>query len=191
MEIEKLKVLMLAAELGSLNKAAESLKYTQAGLTRMMNSLENEVGFQLLNRRYNGVSLTDEAKSLMPTIRKLVQNYDALNEEMEHIRNAHKKTIHVATLTSVASQWIPVIIKRFSKLHPDVNVDFQIADLLDAADQLLGDAEMDIVFTSMRHSTKTKGSKFSHMGKWSMFMMDKCTYTRWELAIKRSYFCLV
>jgi len=149
MEIEKLKALMLAAELGSLNKAAESLKYTQAGLTRMMNSLENEVGFQLLNRRYNGVSLTDDAKSLMPTIRKLVQNYDALNEEMEHIRNAHKKTIHVATLTSVASQWIPVIIKRFSKLHPDVNVDFQIADLLDAADQLLGDAEMDIVFTSM------------------------------------------
>ena len=50
MESKKLEALLMAVDLGSFTKAAEVLGYTQSGLTHMMNSLEKEVGFTLLER---------------------------------------------------------------------------------------------------------------------------------------------
>ena len=54
MESKKLEALLMAVDLGSFTKAAEVLGYTQSGLTHMMNSLEKEVGFTLLERGRSG-----------------------------------------------------------------------------------------------------------------------------------------
>ena len=55
MESKKLEALLMAVDLGSFTKAAEVMGYTQSGLTHMMNSLEREVGFTLLERGRGGV----------------------------------------------------------------------------------------------------------------------------------------
>ena len=57
MESKKLEALMMAVDLGSFTRAAEVLGYTQSGLTHMMNSLEKEIGFPLLERGRGGVRL--------------------------------------------------------------------------------------------------------------------------------------
>lgn len=64
MESKKLEALLMAVDLGSFTKAAEVLGYTQSGLTHMMNSLEKEVGFTLLERRRSGVRLTEEGERI-------------------------------------------------------------------------------------------------------------------------------
>lgn len=66
MESKKLEALLMAVDLGSFTKAAEVLGYTQSGLTHMMNSLEKEVGFTLLERGRSGVRLTEEASASRP-----------------------------------------------------------------------------------------------------------------------------
>ena len=53
MDDRKLTTLLAAVEHGSLSKAAASLGLTQAGVTQMMNSLEEELGCTLLVRTYN------------------------------------------------------------------------------------------------------------------------------------------
>ena len=60
MESKKLEALLMAVDLGSFTKAAEVMGYTQSGLTHMMNSLEREVGFTLLERGRGGVRLTKD-----------------------------------------------------------------------------------------------------------------------------------
>ena len=45
MNIRKCEAFVRAVELGSLSKAAEELGYTQSGISHMMQSLEEEVGF--------------------------------------------------------------------------------------------------------------------------------------------------
>ena len=47
---KKIYALLAAIDCGSLTAAAEKLGYTQSGLTHMMNSLENELGLNLLVR---------------------------------------------------------------------------------------------------------------------------------------------
>ena len=66
MESKKLEALLMAVDLGSFTKAAEVLGYTQSGLTHMMNSLEKEVGFTLLERGRSGVRLRRASASRPP-----------------------------------------------------------------------------------------------------------------------------
>lgn len=63
MESKKLEALLMAVDLGSFTKAAEVMGYTQSGLTHMMNSLEREVGFTLLERGRGGVRLTRDGRA--------------------------------------------------------------------------------------------------------------------------------
>ena len=50
MDSKKLEILMTAVDLGSFTKTSEVVGYTQSGLTHMINALERDVGFPLLQR---------------------------------------------------------------------------------------------------------------------------------------------
>ncbi len=50
MESEKCRALLCAIEKGSITGAAETMGYTISGISRMLASLESEVGFLLLRR---------------------------------------------------------------------------------------------------------------------------------------------
>ena len=58
MDIKKVQALLAAVDRGSLTAAASDLGYTQSGLTHMMNSLEIELGLNLLVRSKSGVRLS-------------------------------------------------------------------------------------------------------------------------------------
>ena len=58
MQIIQYEVLLKVLESGTLTSAAEELGYSQSGLTRMLNSLEAELGFPLLVRDRRGVRLS-------------------------------------------------------------------------------------------------------------------------------------
>lgn len=47
MDIEKLKALKTAVEIGSITQAAEHMGYSQPGLTGMLKRLEQEIGYPL------------------------------------------------------------------------------------------------------------------------------------------------
>ena len=47
MDLRKWSVLLAVVDYGSFTKAGEELNYTQSGITHMMKSLEQEVGFPL------------------------------------------------------------------------------------------------------------------------------------------------
>ena len=68
MDARKLNAIMTAIDLGSFSKAAESVGYTQSGLTHLVNSLEKELGFPLFVRSKQGVQLTGYGESLRPYI---------------------------------------------------------------------------------------------------------------------------
>lgn len=71
MESLQCEAVLLAAEQGSLTAAAERLDYTQSGITRMISSLEEELGFPLFIRSRRGVRLTENGKEMLPLFREL------------------------------------------------------------------------------------------------------------------------
>ena len=85
MNIKKYEAFIRAVELGSLSKAAEELGYTQSGISHMMQSLEEEVGFPLLVRTSSGILPNAEGETLLPAIRRLLRTNDALAQTIAQI----------------------------------------------------------------------------------------------------------
>lgn len=148
MESKKLEALLMAVDLGSFTKAAEVLGYTQSGLTHMMNSLEKEVGFTLLERGRSGVHLTEEGERIAPAVREFLQANARLDSVIEQVASSRTEIIRVSAYASIAMHWLPGIIQRFREECPDVDVDIRMADHVDVPYELLAQGKMDAILVS-------------------------------------------
>ena len=148
MESKKLEALLMAVDLGSFTKAAEVLGYTQSGLTHMMNSLEKEVGFTLLERGRSGGRLTEEGERIAPAVREFLQANARLDSVIEQVSSSRTEIIRVSAYASIAMHWLPGIIQRFREECPDVDVDIRMADHVDVPYELLAQGKMDAILVS-------------------------------------------
>ena len=122
MNIRKYEAFVRAVELGSLSKAAEELGYTQSGISHMMQSLEEEVGFPLMVRTSSGIQANSEGEMLLPVIRQLLNTNESLEQHIARIKGADTGRIRIAAYPSVATYWLPSIIARFQKDYPNVEI---------------------------------------------------------------------
>lgn len=120
----KYEVLYKTVSLGSLTKAAAELGITQSAVSHTVSSLEQELGFTLLNRGRGGLSLTAEGEKIFPIIKKIVDAEAELQRTAAELAELKTGMIRVGTFTSVAVNWIPGIIKSFGADHP--NVEFRV-----------------------------------------------------------------
>lgn len=123
MNIRKYEAFVRAVELGSLSKAAEELGYTQSGISHMMQSLEEEVGFSLMVRTSAGIKPNNEGQMLLPVIRELLATNESLEQYIAKIKGVDAGRIRIACYPSIAAYWLPEIIAGFQKEFPNVEIE--------------------------------------------------------------------
>ena len=148
MEAKKLEILMTAVDLGSFSKASEVVGYTQSGLTHLVNSLEREIGFPLIIRSHNVISLTEQGKELVPAIRQFLQANANLENQIQTITRQQTETIRIAAYASMAMFWMPEILYRFRRICPKVDVDLRMVDNALEPFELLQEGKTDVIFAS-------------------------------------------
>lgn len=151
MDSKKLEILMTAADLGSFTKASEVVGYTQSGLTHMMDALEREVGFPLLQRNHSGIQLTEQGAQLMPAIREFLQANANLENQIRAIAEKKTEVIRIAAYSSIAMHWMPEILYRFRRSCPDVSVDLRMVDHALEPFELLEKGQTDVIFASRQN----------------------------------------
>nr|WP_296072662.1 LysR family transcriptional regulator [uncultured Actinoplanes sp.] len=76
MEIRELRAFVAVAEEGTLSAAARRLHLSQSALTQTMQSLERQLGVQLLVRTHTGVTPTGPGETLLTEARALIEQHD-------------------------------------------------------------------------------------------------------------------
>ena len=71
MDTKKCIVLLSVLDKLNITEAAKSLGYTPSGVSRIIESIEKELGFSLLIRSHDGVLPTTECSLLLPLFREL------------------------------------------------------------------------------------------------------------------------
>ena len=127
MNTQRIKILLAAIDYGSFTRAGAELGYTQSYLTQTMKAFEEEIGFPLLNKTNRGVEPTNEAKMLLPSMRKLIRCEERVSQEMAEIQGIKKGNLRIGSYTSASVQWVPQILEFFQNNYPDV--EFQIEEL--------------------------------------------------------------
>jgi len=147
MDSKKIQALITAIDRGSLTAAAAELGYTQSGLTHMMNSLEVELGLNLLVRSKSGVRLSPAGQELMPQMQALLAAAQELETAASRLRQHGYSTLRLGAYSSIARHWVPQIMADYQRVCPDIQVDLKMDGLLDLYNAVKND-EMDCVMTS-------------------------------------------
>ena len=77
-DVAELRAFCLAADLGSLGRAAVALRMSQPALSKRLRSLEAIAGTTLFERSPTGVTLTESGRRLYPEARKLLDQAEVI-----------------------------------------------------------------------------------------------------------------
>lgn len=122
MDIKKFKLFVDVAETGNFTKSSDRLGYTQSGVSHILKALEDEIGFPLFIRSKQGVSLTQNAKLILPMVRTILAKYESLEQQINEINGIESGSITIATFQSISINWLPSILYNFQKTYPGINI---------------------------------------------------------------------
>lgn len=126
--IQKLFAFVTTVACGSFTRAAEKLAYSQSGISRMINDLENEWNVTLLERGRSGVRLTSEGTALLSYAENVCSAYNTLHTQVDEMKGLQSGLIRIGTFSSVATHWLPGIIKAFQKDYPKIHYELLLGD---------------------------------------------------------------
>lgn len=126
MSIQKYLAYLKTIETGSITQAAAQLGYTQSAVSRMIADLENTWNVTLLTRNRSGIEISSEGMILRPFLQALAKDYEDLNFAISEIHGLNSGIIRVGVFTSIATGWLPLMVKAFHEEYP--NIRFQLVN---------------------------------------------------------------
>ena len=138
--LDLLKGFDAAARHLSFTRGAEDLFLTQSALSRQIQTLEEQLGVALFERRHRELRLTDAGQILHTCAKNVL---DELAHAVAKIRREQStQPLTVSTNQPFAAMWLIPRLSQFRELHPDVDV-FMKANgfvlLMDTVDAMSGD----------------------------------------------------
>lgn len=137
MNLQKYLAFVKTVECGSFTKAAEILNYSQSGISRMIHDLEKEWKVLLLERSRGGVRLTSDGLKLLPYAENVCREYEKLQMQVDELNGLKSGLIRIGAFSSVASQWLPNIIREFQKDYPDIDYELLLGDYAEIEEWIL------------------------------------------------------
>lgn len=139
-------VLLTVVETGSFKRAADILGYTQAGISYIINSLEDEWGIKLFYREHGGVKLTSDGEKLLPLIRQVDIAERNIGEMVNDIKGLNAGKVRISTFNAVSIHWLPGIIRTFKEKYPAIDLEIISREDNKENEQLIFSREVDCGF---------------------------------------------
>lgn len=125
MENNKCKAFIECIERGSISAAADSLGYTPSAISQLITSLEKELGLKLLVRSQKGVKPTSEGETLLPAFRSYIAREQDIYHIASELKGVVKGNLSIAAYPSVATNWLPEIVRRFKSEYPGIHINIR------------------------------------------------------------------
>ncbi|MBY0223197.1 LysR family transcriptional regulator [Mammaliicoccus sciuri] len=122
MSLIKFEIFRTVVELGSLSKAAKTLKLTQSAVSHAIASLEADFGFTLLIRNRSGTSLTENGSEMLVYMQGMLKLNEQMLQKASEFNGIETGIVRIGTFPSVSIQWIPLILKKFSEDFPLIKI---------------------------------------------------------------------
>lgn len=125
MENNKCKAFIECIERGSISAAAEALGYTPSAISQLIASLEKELGLKLLIRSQKGVKPTSEGNELLPAFRSYIAREQDIYQIASELKGVVTGKLSLAVYPSVATNWLPPIVRQFKNDYPGIQIDIK------------------------------------------------------------------
>ncbi|HEX8045806.1 LysR substrate-binding domain-containing protein [Rhizobium sp.] len=131
---DQLQTFIAIVDSGSFTKAADRVFKTQSAVSMQMRRLEERVGKQLFIKDGRGNRLTAEGEKLLNYARRIIRlNNEAIAAFDD---NRLEGTLRIGTPDDYADRYMPEIIGRFAKTHPNVELYIVCEPSVDLAERM-------------------------------------------------------
>lgn len=137
MELDWLQTFVIAAEEENFRRTADRLHLAQPTVTLHIQKLELGWGVTLFERIGRHVKLSPAGKRLLPHARKLLAMYQTSRDEMARWQQGYDEMVTIAVSPLVASTVLPMWIRRFSVIHPNIEFSIQVKESQNILEHLL------------------------------------------------------
>jgi DNA-binding transcriptional LysR family regulator len=145
LDIDQLKTFVAIAETGSFTRAAEIVHKTQSAVSMQMKRLEERIGSPIFERAGRASKLTDEGERLLDYARRIVKlSAEALSSVAKTNLSGRVK---LGVPDDYADRYLPEIMARFSRSHPDVELTVQCAPTIELV-ELIDRGELDLAIVT-------------------------------------------
>ena len=116
-------VLEIVRHRNHLSAAAQALNTSQPGVSRQIQLLESELGFEIFRRTRNRIiGLTDPGEQVLAIAKRVVTDVSALAALKQEYASGSKGTLTIGTTHTQARYVLPRVIKSFVKKYPEVQL---------------------------------------------------------------------
>jgi DNA-binding transcriptional LysR family regulator len=117
-----LQAFVSIAERGSFQRAAAHLNLSQTALSHRIRKLEDDLCTQLFTRTTREITLTRTGTDLLPKARRAINEMAASLSEIRDASPPGQTSLSLGCLPTIATNHLPILIRRFQGKHPDVRV---------------------------------------------------------------------
>ena len=113
------------AHSGRLTAAAERSHIALAAASRRLRELEAAFGSPLFTRHAQGLSLTAAGQVFVKHALTVLHEVETLSTELNDLRLGISRHIRLCASTAAINQFLPPLLARHAKLHPQVRLDLE------------------------------------------------------------------
>lgn len=126
-----LEALHAFVETGSLSQAAERIRRSPPQVSRLLSSIESQVGFKVLLRRGRRLVLSKEGRDLFNEVERLISVQGDVERRADQIRQGQNKHIRILTAPFISHAAVNQSLAHVMKKHPDLTAQVESRVRLD------------------------------------------------------------
>lgn len=120
MNLQYLRVFLAVAEHEHITRASEELALSQPAVTKTIQSLEREVGLELIERHGRRITLTYTGRVLHSHARRIFAVEREMEEALASLRDVEKGEVTLAASSVTGVYLLPPIVAQFRARYPQV-----------------------------------------------------------------------
>ena len=146
MDFRSLKAFIAVAECGSFSLAAERLFLTQPAISKRVSALEDDLGIALFDRLGRSIQLTEAGEKYLVSARRILDDITVSRDELHSLSSTISGKLRLATSHHVGIHRLPPVLKSFTQIFPDVELDLMFMDSELACEEVArGNIELAVV----------------------------------------------
>lgn len=132
--LHRLKSALALAEAGTFHRAAQRLGISQPHLTRIIKSLEADLGIILFGRGPQGITVTPEGHQVLREAALLVTAEAVFNTRIAALRDKSSETLRIAVGAFISQSWAGAAVTAMKAADPQISISLRELDWWKLAD---------------------------------------------------------
>jgi DNA-binding transcriptional LysR family regulator len=151
MEIDQVETFLAVATFGGFHRAAEALRISQPAVSARIRSLEESLGVRLFARSRGGLVVSEAGRTFRPHAEALLRTASLARQAVHEAQPATGVPLQIAAALSISVYFLPDVLKRFQRLHPNVIISIRPGHSKEVLDMVLNEEAEIGLARSLQH----------------------------------------